>query len=601
MHGDDPVCRLRAAEAALATQPSTTLHCATALLDEGTLPDTRAAARAWCLAVEAVFVLQDDYRPAHRLAGAMPDYAALREDSAIGPRLAAAILSVSLVTAVDGPTLDAARRDAFGFVRTMPAGPQRGAVTFALAFACTYRGDLAALDALLESMLAPQSPALAPPEACALEVINAMRQWLVGSFEAGEAACERALAIAREHGLDHQVPMASFQGVYSHFGRDDAAGAERLLEGARPWLGGRLDVGHHQFHRTWLLGRAGHWAKALAALEETVGIAESYGSDYQRLTSETSIGHVLAHLERHADAERQLARIGPQVAALGSPVMTYFLRCTEAFAALCAGRPPAGLDEALALARQHGFTLPAWWPRPDLAVLAGAGISRDPASDYLAVLIRRHGLHPPDTAAALCWPYPCLVRLLGRVEIELDGAPVEFGRKTPAQSLRLLRALVAQGGEAGQDTLQDDLWPDADGASAAKSLEGAVYRLRRLLGGRERVTWRAGSVGLGDAVAVDALLVQRACRALPASAASDPGGALALAEATVALYGGPFRGDDRLPATERFRHRLEADLRRALEGLVAQLDDARASAARRERARELRRRLDQRAGDDAGD
>jgi hypothetical protein len=585
--------RLARAEAELPTDPRATLDAALPIACDPTAGSGAPLhARAWCLATEAVFVLQDDYRPARSLAAAMPDYAALRADPATGPRLAAAILSVSLVTAVDGATLDAARRDAFDFIRAMPAGPRRGAVFFALAFACTYRGDLAALDALLETMLAPQVAALAPPEACALEVINAMRQWLVGSFVEGRSACERALTVARTHDLGHLVPMATFQGVYSDFGLDDTAGAERRLEAARPWLGNRLDVGHYQFHRTWLLGRAGHWAKALAALEETIGIAASYGSDYQRLTSETSVAHVLAHLDRHADAERQLARIGPEVAGLGSPVMTYFLRCTDAHAALAAGREPASLAEAFTLARRHGFTLPAWWPPEDLAGLAGAALARDIEPAYLAALIRRHDLRPRDVVAALRWPHRCLVRLLGGVAIEHDGTPVDFGRKAPAQTLRLLRTLVALGGEARQDVLQDALWPEADGASAAKSLEVTVYRLRRLLGGRHCISWTAGMVRIDpDGPSIDALLVQQACRQLRGGAPPDPDTALALAEGALDLYRGPFHVDDRVPATRRFRERLDAELQAALQVVTAGAARDADTPRRRTRARALRARL----------
>jgi len=279
---------LEQADRMVATEPAAALELAREVLNRlGHVPREGDFAKAWATAAEACFFLQSDYRPARALAQNPPVGSLDAWPDDLRPRLSAALLSVSLVHHLPRGLLDEARQHCFRCVRSMASSPQRGAVMFALGFAATYQGDLATLDALTESLLAPSpNMSMSPEEQGALRVLDTMRQWLVGSLSDGlDGGCATVEHCIR-HELFHLVPMAAFQTTYCALGLERLDEANRLLATAKAQLRPGLDVGHFQFLRAWVLARTEEWAKARAALEESIRVAEAYGSDFQRLTSE---------------------------------------------------------------------------------------------------------------------------------------------------------------------------------------------------------------------------------------------------------------------------------------------------------------------------
>ena len=107
--------------------------------------------------------------------------------------------------------------------------------------------------------------------------------------------------------------------------------------------------------------------------------------------------------------------------------------------------------------------------------------------EFVTETIRRFRVVPP-TAATDRWPWPVKVHTLGRFEVVIDGATLEFSGKAPRKPLALLKAIVAMGPNAVPvSALIDALWPDEEGDAARKSLDVTVARLRRLLGRPEAV------------------------------------------------------------------------------------------------------------------
>jgi DNA-binding SARP family transcriptional activator len=87
------------------------------------------------------------------------------------------------------------------------------------------------------------------------------------------------------------------------------------------------------------------------------------------------------------------------------------------------------------------------------------------------------------------------VRLLGDIEVEVEGRPVRLGG-TRAESL-FVSLVLNRGRTVGVEALVDRLWPDEPPLAADKALQVHVSRLRRVLGSEGgRITWSSGGYSL---------------------------------------------------------------------------------------------------------
>jgi len=104
--------------------------------------------------------------------------------------------------------------------------------------------------------------------------------------------------------------------------------------------------------------------------------------------------------------------------------------------------------------------------------------------EYFQFLVRNRKLTPENPPVHLDnWPWPLKIYTLGRFEIETQDQPLVFNGKTQLMPLRLLKLIIALGGEdIPEEQLSDILWPDTDGYSAHRTFSTTIYRLRKLLG-----------------------------------------------------------------------------------------------------------------------
>jgi len=148
---------------------------------------------------------------------------------------------------------------------------------------------------------------------------------------------------------------------------------------------------------------------------------------------------------------------------------------------------------------------------------------------------------------------------LGRFDVEVNDAPLRFGRKAQRRPLDLLKLLVAYGGEGVcAEQIAEDLWPDSEGDVALAALRTTLSRLRKLIGA-EAVLGNGGSLTLNpqvcwiDALALNQLLTDSSDRRQEQSVEQAQS---ALVEALM-LYRGRFLpGDCSLPPLLSARTRL---------------------------------------------
>jgi two-component SAPR family response regulator len=153
--------------------------------------------------------------------------------------------------------------------------------------------------------------------------------------------------------------------------------------------------------------------------------------------------------------------------------------------------------------------------------------------------------------------HPVVIHTFGRFDIVINGQPLRFARRAPIRSLQFLGALIAHGGRGiSAGTLADALWPEAEGDDAFRCFTITLYRLRSLLTVPGAVILSAGRVSLDPThCRVDVWDFERALRQ-----ARDP----QALDAALALYRGPFLGDEPQPWAIGTRVRLQQLATRAL-------------------------------------
>ena len=180
------------------------------------------------------------------------------------------------------------------------------------------------------------------------------------------------------------------------------------------------------------------------------------------------------------------------------------------------------------------------------------------------------------------------VRILGPVEAVGDAGPLPLGG--PKQRLLLAVLAVHHPHPVGAAALAEALWDEHPPATAAKTVQVFVARLRKALGS-DAITTTGGGYAL--ALPAEQIDVRRFERLVTAARGDDPQHARALLEQALALWRGPVPAelghqalrleDQRIAALEA---RLEADLALGRHAeIVGELEALVASEPLRERPR----------------
>jgi DNA-binding SARP family transcriptional activator len=315
-------------------------------------------------------------------------------------------------------------------------------------------------------------------------------------------------------------------------------------------------------------------AAAFGHAQRTLKAVEQVGAAYFRAIFRPLVASAFADVGQFDEAMELVASTRRLVQGTYLEVMETQLLLEEAYVAHLRGDAQAArarIAQALPLA-VAGSGHAAYAQRilsrnrALLEIALEAGIE----PEFVRRTIRMWRLAPPAEEIA-AWPWAVRVRTLGGFDVQVNDAPVEFGRKAPRKTLALLKAVIARGGSAPESGLIDTFWPDEPGDTAARSLAAAVHRLRGLLGHADAVIQQGGQVTLDRArVWVDAWAFERV---LPDARAAHDDDAAAQA---LAFYRGAFLAEEEGDAWPvAMRERLRSKFIQAVAAHASRLESQR--------------------------
>jgi LuxR family maltose regulon positive regulatory protein len=423
-------------------------------------------------------------------------------------------------------------------------------------------------------------------------VMEAMHAWFTADSRACITAVEEGARLADECGVHLHDLYLYAQAVYCGLSlQQDAIAARYLKRMTTVETPRRTDHSLLQYQMAAAAWCRGDFAVAAEHAGAAAQMASETGAALLDGFCHTELALFLFSAGRRDEAEAALVR-GRQ-AGRGMHHVEYLGSLYSAWFSLERGRNEealASLRTAFSLAARQGYVNSPHWNPTMMGKLCAYALEHEIEPEYTRSLIVKRNLPPPEGNTAVeGWPWPVRVYALGRLRLEVTGVASTSQRKSPRKPLELLALLIASG-EAGVtvDRAVEALWPDFNGTKSREALRVALYRLRRLLGGENRVLTVEGRIALNAAHCwVDAWVFEHSMDAnanvhrehehtggtAAESAAAGDERQLQSAVRALALYRGPFVDDDHTaPWALTYRERLQDGYVRAVLEAGARLE-----------------------------
>jgi len=566
---------------ALDTDPAAALQDLEAACAHSVLAGDASAQLAAAAATAVALVAQSRIKELDRCLAVMDSHAALAmqaQPEAVEARLVPGLLAAVVYRAPWHPLADALATRAERLLH-LEAAPGQRTLLGSLAYHLLWRGHVDRLERILLRIDALSAQSLASP-------VTLMRWWsvgvlvktLLGQHEAARADADRALAlVSREPTLGAQRTAAELQRMIVAIACRDAPAARLHLQRASATL-----HPDHAVERATLEGQRGMLAlleddrpAALRLARAAVASARQGGLPMREHIALINLALAAAHSGEHDEAAQRVAEVFAHPFHALCVWHHWVGGIVAAYAALQRGDEAEALHRlrvALGAAQTHGyrygpmlFATSGMMPR-----LAALALAHGLHADVVRDIVQRHDLPAPPGAAAVNahWPWALTVRALGGWHIERSDGPMPSSRKESRRLLELLQLLVAHGSApVSQDTLVDALWPDAEGDAARNALDNALHRLRKWLGGDDRILLRQGALSLNSARCwTDVVALEAALQALDDAPAAQLGPQLV---ALRQLYPGPLLPGNDAPAVAARRTALHRRVQRALQAGAA--------------------------------
>ena len=382
---------------------------------------------------------------------------------------------------------------------------------------------------------------------------------------------EKGLKICANTGAGLQAgPFLLVQGASGAMDRGDLEKALTFLEVMKETLASVPPVCHAQYHSVASLYclHGCDIPKALTHIEEMLRASGEMGYPFCEALLHLQATFILTEAGDLGKAKEELAAFNtmPKTA---SAITDYTHLLAHAALALKEGAPDALdiLKEAFEFGRKKGFISPLFsWIPPLMSRLCSAALKAGIEVDHVRYIIRSKGLVPDkhDVLGSDAWPWPVKVHTLGHFSLLINDEPLTFTGRVQKRPLALLKSLIALGGhEVAEETIEDLLWPDAEGDAARDAFKVSLSRLRKLLIAEGAIEVSGGRLSLRPAVVrtdTQALAhVAEAVFSLWENRRNTPvlGEAEQTAQHLYATYKGPFLADEDDPWALACRTRLK--------------------------------------------
>ena len=354
-----------------------------------------------------------------------------------------------------------------------------------------WRGDLRSAHTVVKRTGPPSRELDADPFVALTVALSQSAYYLhSGEHEVCVARVEQGLDISARTGLRIWDATLCGNGAAACLGAGDIAHGRKLISRMAEILDEAriVEYSHLLGLEAWQSLMDGASGNALYKIELALDAVTRGGVPYFQGICLLMAAEIFVHCQRFDDAHAFVEQVSEPVAASSNNMLEWFGFLMRARIGVAKGDDEAALSALRAgmrIGREHGYRHFYFWPRETLSALFAVALENDIEIDYVRTLILHNKMSPPRAAPAPAnWPWAVRVYTLGRWRVEVDGVPLTFVGKIQKTPLKLLKALIAFGGnDVSEQTVIDALWPDADGDAARQTLATTLSRLRKLVGG----------------------------------------------------------------------------------------------------------------------
>lgn len=405
---------------------------------------------------------------------------------------------------------------------------------------------------------------------------EACSAWFAGDIKTGLWAVRSGTDLSTKRGMVIFLGPFKAVEVYLQLFKGDITSAMEILPELEGHSGGSQNISFLTFHfqSAWIALLSGNLHEAWEHLEKADQAANTIQAPYHQNFEELLVAQVLWQRGEYKTAKSRLAHAKKISQEIHFRLMEFHGLLLEAQFYFDESQTPKGLQAlkaAMVLGKNRNLIDFAGWVPSVMAKLCVEALNAGIEIEYVQQLIRiRHLIPESPPLGVPHWPWAVKIWTLAPFQLHIDGAPMEFGRKTPRKIIQLLKAIISLGGQdISEVKLADELWPDAEGDLAHEACNKSLQRLRKMLGHEEAIQRRDGRVTLNpslcwvDAWAFEHLFEQSTI----AEKERDPKRSAQLKEQAIQLYQQPFLSNDTdEPWSHPLRDRVEKKYRKYVGG-----------------------------------
>jgi ATP/maltotriose-dependent transcriptional regulator MalT/DNA-binding SARP family transcriptional activator len=415
------------------------------------------------------------------------------------------------------------------------------------------------------------APDVSPVAVTTLRYIESMHYMLSGEHGPCMEAVADSLEISHATGVHIWKNSILLNGVISSLGASDIDKAEELLAqlDMQAVAARRFDSCFHNFCLAWMAMLKNDVLEAYRHQRIALRLATEVGMPFFEVLFQLGLAQILFACGDERKGANALRQVRRNAGSIDNHSLEFLSFLIYAHIALTHGRKASGLRTlkyALGVGREHNFIHTLWWQPRDMATLAVAALENDIEVDYVRQLVIRRKLIPAEPPWHVDnWPWQFRVRSLGRFSLHDEANARQSSSR--GRPIELLKVAIALGGrEVAVERVTDALWPNVDADYAHRSFNTTLHRLRKTLRDDQAIVFRDGKLTLCDNFFwIDIWAFERALADLAkllgdATPFIDHDLLMSVARRALALYQGPFLGNEDSPwtitAREQWKHRF---------------------------------------------